>query len=75
MHSEKSGYPKIWNEEVTSTDIILNVKDIHKNAENFRGNVTVIPVKGGIHDLVLSRKPVREKVYNELFSWLQKINF
>ena len=75
MHSEKSGYPKVWNEEVTSTDIILNVKYIHKNAENFRGNVTVIPVKGGIHDLVLSRKPVREKVYNELFSWLQKIDF
>ncbi|MCB4235537.1 hypothetical protein LDL59_11765 [Kaistella anthropi] len=46
MHSEKSGYPKVWNEEVTSTDIILNVNDIHKNAENFKGNVTIIPVKG-----------------------------
>lgn len=75
MHSEKSGYPKVWNEEVTSTDIILNVNDIHKNAENFKGNVTIIPVKGGIHDLVLSKKPVREKVYEELFSWLQKIDF
>ena len=75
MHSEKSGYPKVWNEEVTTTDIILNVNDIHKNAENFKGNVTIVPVKGGIHDLVLSKKPVREKVYDELFSWLQKIDF
>ena len=75
MHSEKSGYPKVWNEEVTSTDIILNVKDIQKNAENLKGDVTIIPVKGGIHDLVLSKKPVREKVYDELFSWLQKIDF
>ena len=75
MHSEKSGYPKVWNEEVTTTDIILNVNDIHKNAENFKGNVTIVPVKDGIHDLVLSKKPVREKVYEELFSWLQKIDF
>lgn len=75
MHSEKSGYPKVWNEEVTTTDIILNVNDIHKNAENFKGNVTIVPVKGGIHDLVLSRKPVRIKVYDELFRLLQEIDF
>ena len=33
-------------------------------------HVTVKAIAGGLHDLVLSPKPVRETVYLELFAWL-----
>ncbi len=34
-------------------------------------DVTKIRIAGGMHDLVLSAKPVREEVYTSLFEWLR----
>ena len=53
-----------------SRDAILNVNDIRRMARNIRGKVDVVAVPGGLHDLVLSRKEVREKVYQLVFEWL-----
>ncbi len=55
-----------------SRDAILNVRDIQQIARNIRGQVEIVSVLGGLHDLVLSCKEVREKVYQIMFDWLER---
>ena len=46
----------------------------HLDAQARRGrDVTYIPIKDGIHDLFLSRRDVRDKVYETIFDWM-KVN-
>lgn len=57
-----------------SRDAILNVRDIQQVARNIRGQVEIVSVLGGLHDLVLSCKEVRGKVYQIMFDWLVRQN-
>lgn len=70
MHSENSTYEKSWSNKFFTGDAILNVKDINREAKIIIGNVKIISIANGLHDLILLPKPVREQVYNEFFSWL-----
>lgn len=70
LHSERSVTDFSDEGQVQSRDAILNVNDIRRMARNIRGKVDVVAVPGGLHDLVLSRKEVREKVYQLVFEWL-----
>lgn len=70
MHSDKSAYYKKWTDDLYSADGVLCVKDIEKYAKRIQGNVQMVEIKDGMHDLVLSKKEVRAHVYTELFSWL-----
>lgn len=38
--------------------------------KKLQGDVTVQSIPNGLHDLVLSQKPVRDSVYQQLFQWL-----
>lgn len=70
MHSHKTTYPKKFNQDAQSTDVILEVKDIIKYANKIQGDVSVMSIQNGLHDLVLSAPPVRAQVYQQLFAWL-----
>ena len=70
MHSDRSSNPKKFNRDVTRSDVILDVKSIKKYAKQLQGDVTVMTIKSGLHDLALSIPPVREHVYRALFKWL-----
>lgn len=70
MHSHKTTYPKKFNRDAQTTDVILEVKDIAKYAKRFKGDVKLIQIQNGLHDLVLSATPVRATVYAQLFQWL-----
>lgn len=72
MCSDASGYDTKWTENFHKTDEVLNVKDIQKYALYLGDHVSLKVIPGGIHDLVLSVKPVRTEVYFELFTWLNK---
>ncbi len=74
MHSARSSYPKKFNADAQRSDVILNVKHIAKYAQKMKGDVTVIAIKDGLHDLVLSAPPVRAAVYQKLFQWLKQKN-
>ena len=71
LHSERSVSNYSDEEQVQSRDAILNVKDIQRIARNIRGQVEIVSVLGGLHDLVLSCKEVRGKVYRIMFDWLE----
>ena len=74
MHSARTSYPKKFNTDVQRSDVILNIKHIAKYAQKIKGDVTVIAIKDGLHDLVLSAPPVRATVYKKLFQLLKQKN-
>jgi alpha-beta hydrolase superfamily lysophospholipase len=74
MHSDKTLGGTKWDDSFHRADIVLNVEDIDKYARKLGKNVTVEEIEGGKHDLVLSLKDVRAKVYRDLFQWLKNIN-
>ncbi len=76
MHSDKSVYGKHWRDEFMQGDAVLNVAHIRENGEKIKGDVQVVEIKNALHDLVLSRKEVRDEVYEKLFNWvlLKNIN-
>lgn len=71
MHSHQSRNPRRWGTDAQNSDVILSVKDIAKYANKLQGDVTVMTIKNGLHDLVLSAVPVRAQVYQKLFAWLK----
>ena len=70
MHSNKSIYENHWSEKFTEGDAVLNVNHIRKYANKIKGKVTIYEIENGIHDLFLSKKRVRENVYDKVFEWL-----
>ncbi|MBN2727655.1 MAG: alpha/beta hydrolase [Bacteroidales bacterium] len=73
MHSDNSVYGNKWKEDFMDGDAVLNVKHIRENAEKIKGDVKIIEVKHALHDLIMSRKDVRDEVYVRLFEWLQAL--
>lgn len=72
MCSDKTRNPKKFNHDAQSSDVILDVQQIQKWANKLQGNINVITIKDGLHDLVLSALKVRTEVYKELFDWLSQ---
>jgi alpha-beta hydrolase superfamily lysophospholipase len=56
MHSDES-------------DIVLDWRHIAKWGRTLGPRATVLALPGGLHDLVLSRREVREAAFEALFSW------
>jgi alpha-beta hydrolase superfamily lysophospholipase len=73
MHSERSSWPRTWNEDVHSSDIVLNVSDMVRLAPKLGRDVVRVAVQGGMHDLVLSRPAVRAEVFRLMGAWLARL--
>jgi alpha-beta hydrolase superfamily lysophospholipase len=73
MHSDKSIKANKWSDSLHRADIVLDINDIIKHAPKLGSNVTIQSIKDGKHDLILSEKDVREKVYYNLFKWLKSL--
>ena len=54
------------------TDIVLNVADIRRYGWKLGNDVTDVAVEGGLHDLVLSRAEVRERVFKVMIEWMNE---
>lgn len=74
MRSSKSVYGDSWNVEFNKGDCVLNVNEISTYGKRLGENVKELVVKEGLHDIMLSRKPVRYAVYTYIFNWLDYIN-
>ncbi|MCK5847124.1 MAG: alpha/beta hydrolase [Bacteroidales bacterium] len=74
MYSDKSYKGKNWDDAIYTSDGVLDVNDISKYANIIGKDVTKIEIKDGVHDLVLSKKDVRNNVYDQIKSWLNNIN-
>jgi len=71
MHAGSSAWPKgVWREEYLANDIVLNVAHMKARGPRLGTDVTLHAFAGGIHDLVLSKQPVRGLVLASLVEWL-----
>ncbi|HYO39522.1 MAG TPA: alpha/beta hydrolase [Nocardioidaceae bacterium] len=69
LTSARSSHPKEYDESCSTTDIVLDVELIRKWAHKLADTVTVTRVDGAMHDVFLSREPVRERAYAEVARW------
>jgi len=74
MHSDKSYKSRKWSDDIKEQDGVLDVEHIAHFADVLGSDVTKVEIKNGIHDLVLSKKMVRDHVYDVIYKWLQKEN-
>lgn len=58
------------NEDVHSTDIVLDVDQIRRWSTAVSSHVTMVTVPGARHDVFLSRHEPRTQAYDELDRWL-----
>ena len=71
LHSEVSRDINVYTDEVKTADIVLRVEDMKNVGVQLGADVTLVSIKGGMHDLVLSVSEVRNHVYAEIFKWLK----
>lgn len=72
MYSSKSVTPGNYNQQMHTADSVLNVADISKYADVIGDNITKIEINDGMHDLILSKKDVREQVFKEMTKFVEK---
>ena len=72
MHSDRSYKKGDDDTQYAVTDAVLDVDDISKYGHRLGWDITEIKVNGGMHDLVLSKKNVREALYDYIFKWLDR---
>jgi alpha-beta hydrolase superfamily lysophospholipase len=54
-------------------DVVLEWRHMARFARGLGSNVTVLAFPGGLHDLVLSRREIREEVFSQLFAWAARV--
>lgn len=74
MHAEKSVTPGNYSPDMHTADAVLDINDIARFSKVVGKKTEVVVVQNGIHDLVLSREPIRLKVYNYMRAFINKVN-
>lgn len=72
MHSAESVRKGDGKEKYHRADAILDVDSISRYGKQLGDDVTEISFKGGLHDLALSRKEIREDMYHTMIDWLSE---
>lgn len=62
-----------WSERMRSADTVLDVRQIRRHAEDLGPDVTVRSYDGAVHDVHLSRGPVRRAAQEDLVAWLHSL--
>lgn len=70
MASARSSFRRRWRAELMSVDTVLDVEQIAARATRLGRNVTIQRFDGGLHDLILSRRPVRDQVFADMAAWV-----
>ena len=67
--SARSTLSATWTPEMLSSDIVLVVDEIAEQSLRLAPTVTVARIDGALHDVLLSRQPVRAAAYDEITRW------
>lgn len=71
MASERTVFGRRWSEEMRRADTVLDVNQIAGRAPLLGRCVTVVRIKDGLHDLVLSPQAARQATFSEMARWLR----
>ncbi len=72
MHGDCTEKDEEWSENYMHCDGVLDVEHIKKWAPKVGPNVKTETVAGGLHDLFLSRKAVRDEAYAKAFRFIDE---
>jgi alpha-beta hydrolase superfamily lysophospholipase len=68
--SARSSVPKHRDDEdVTRTDIVLDVEHVAARVPGLGWHVTLVRLEGALHDIALSAEPVRTSYFDEIRRW------
>lgn len=70
LASDRSSSPTGMTEDVFTSDIVLDVRQIRRWATAVGPHVTFAAVPGAVHDVMLSRAEPRRQAYAEILRWL-----
>ena len=70
LHSDASGGGKPWSDAFFTRDIVLNVTHMRTYGEGLGAHVTRTEIPGAIHDVMLSRAPVRQHALQQMVQWM-----
>ncbi|QCX27516.1 alpha/beta hydrolase [Nocardioides jishulii] len=71
LASDRTTLPMEMNEDLFTSDVVLDVEQIRRWAPSVARHVTSVVVEGAIHDVVLSRPEARGVAYDEMGRWLR----
>lgn len=72
MMSTKSNLTaRKWDDSLMHVDMVLSCDRLAAMAWRLGKHVTIVRIEGGMHDLVLSPRPVRDEVFAEMARWLK----
>ncbi|MHA7295398.1 alpha/beta hydrolase [Arthrobacter sp. HLT1-21] len=71
LASARSSVSPVWNDAMLTTDSVLDVTLMTQRALQLGSTVTVCRFEDALHDVLLSREPVRRRVYQSLDAWLR----
>lgn len=71
LHSDNSGGGKIWDDHFHSRDIVLDVAHMRQWSDGLGRSVKREEIAGAIHDVMLTREPVRSTALRCMLNWLQ----
>lgn len=72
MHSSKAIDGCSWTPEFQHGDAVLNPEMIAKRGRKLGKDPKVVTISGGLHDLILSEKPVRDAAYDTIFLFIRQ---
>ena len=67
--SSRSDFRRRWSDELLGVDTVLDVSRLAAKAHRLGRHVTLVRLEGAIHDIVLSRRAVRERFADEIRRW------
>lgn len=70
LTSAASSRHRTWHEDVVGTDIVLDVDHMWRWGRALGPHLTMVRVPGAVHDVTLSREPVRAQAFAETARWL-----
>ncbi len=68
--SMRSSAPQQWDDDVTSTDVVLDVRQMARWAPLLSTHLTLIRVPDAMHDVFLSPKDIRDAAFEHVERWL-----
>ncbi|GAB3617273.1 alpha/beta hydrolase [Okibacterium endophyticum] len=68
--STRSSLGFTWSDRMLTSDSVLDVDDIAERSLKLGAAVTVVRIDHAIHDVMLSKKPVRRRAEHEITRWL-----
>lgn len=73
LHSGRSHRARRWTPEAMTADTVLDVAHMRRWAPKIGRRVRTVAVEGGLHDLFLSAKSVRERALAEVDEFLDSL--